>query len=180
MGEMDELEQASTIICQRHASIDVLIHNAGALDDAFSTNSRGIEMTVASQVLGPFMLTHFLAPALRKRTPSRVLWVTSGGLYGEALVVHELNMTSEDYNGVKAYAKAKRAQVTLVEMLATRLEKDHVFVHAMHPGWADTPGVQKSLPMFRQIMNPSSVFIHPTFRHPTRKKKALGLADAAF
>ena len=26
--------------------------------------------------------------------------------------------------------------------------------HAMHPGWADTPGVQESLPVFRRVMHP--------------------------
>jgi NAD(P)-dependent dehydrogenase (short-subunit alcohol dehydrogenase family) len=63
-------------------------------------------------------------------------------------------MPPHEYNGTKAYARAKRAQVTLAEMWADRLRADGVSVHAMHPGWADTPGVRRSLPGFRRVMGP--------------------------
>ncbi len=44
--------------------------------------------------------------------------------------------------------------MTLAELWATRLEADQISVHAMHPGWADTPGVARSLPNFRRIVGP--------------------------
>jgi NAD(P)-dependent dehydrogenase (short-subunit alcohol dehydrogenase family) len=53
-----------------------------------------------------------------------------------------------------AYARAKRAQVTLAELWAERLAPAGVAVHAMHPGWADTPGVERSLPTFRKVLGP--------------------------
>jgi len=37
---------------------------------------------------------------------------------------------------------------------ADRLAVDRIFVHAMHPGWADTPGVERSLPTLRRIIGP--------------------------
>ena len=39
----------------------------------------------------------------------------------------------------------------LTEMWAARLKTQGVVVHAMHPGWADTPGVSSSLPSFYKI-----------------------------
>jgi NAD(P)-dependent dehydrogenase (short-subunit alcohol dehydrogenase family) len=63
-------------------------------------------------------------------------------------------MPHHGYDGVVAYARAKRAQVTLSEMLAERLEGRGIVVHAMHPGWADTPGVARSLPRFRAVLGP--------------------------
>lgn len=51
-----------------------------------------------------------------------------------------------------AYARAKRAQVTLAELWAERLRADDVVVHSLHPGWADTPGVARSLPTFHRIV----------------------------
>ena len=63
-------------------------------------------------------------------------------------------MSAGDYNGTTAYARAKRAQVTLVELWARRLAADRITVHAMHPGWADTPGVARSLPTFRRVVGP--------------------------
>ena len=100
------------------------------------------------------LLTELLLPALCAAAPSRVLWVSSGGMYSEPLSVGELEMGPDDYDGVTAYARAKRAQVTLTELYADRLLPRGVVVHAMHPGWADTPGVARSLPMFRRMMGP--------------------------
>ena len=48
----------------------------------------------------------------------------------------------------------KQAQVTLAQLWAVRLPPDEVVVHAMHPGWADTPGVVRSLPTFHRVVGP--------------------------
>lgn len=153
-GDLGALRAAAATLLARHPKIHVLIHNAGALDDVRQESPEGTELTVASQVVGPVLLTELLLPALRAGAPSRVLWVSSGGMYSEPLSVGQLEMTPSDYDGVKAYARAKRAQVTLTELYAERLRPDGVMVHAMHPGWADTPGVARSLPAFRRVVGP--------------------------
>ncbi|MDX9723288.1 MAG: SDR family NAD(P)-dependent oxidoreductase, partial [Myxococcota bacterium] len=154
LGDLEAVRRAATELLERHATIDVLVHNAGALDHQHAYSPQGNEQTVASQVLGPFLLTSLLLPALRAATPSRILWVSSGGMYAEPLSVQQLEMGPEDYDGVTAYARAKRAQVTLAELMALRLTNEGVAVHAMHPGWADTPGVARSLPKFRRALEP--------------------------
>ena len=154
VGDLDALRGAAEHILQRHGSIDVLIHNAGTLAAKYQATSQGIEATVASQVVGPFLLTHLLHPALKRATPGRVLWVSSGGMYTQPLATANLEMTEGNYDGTTAYARAKRAQVTINEMLAARLATDDIRVHAMHPGWADTPGVRDALPTFRKLMRP--------------------------
>ncbi len=153
-GDLAALRRAASELMERHPAIHVLIHNAGALDDVRRTSPQGIELTIASQVVGPFLLTGLLLPALKAGAPARVLWVSSGGMYSEPLSVDRLEMSATDYDGTTAYARAKRAQVTLVELWAERLAADRIFVHAMHPGWADTPGVARSLPRFRRVLGP--------------------------
>jgi dehydrogenase/reductase SDR family member 12 len=153
-GDLAALRRAAADLVERHPAIHVLIHNAGALDDVRQTSPQGIELTVASQVLGPFLLTGLLLPALRAGAPARVLWVSSGGMYSEPLSVDRLEMSAGDYNGTTAYARAKRAQVTLAELWAKRLAADRISVHSLHPGWADTPGVARSLPTFRRVVGP--------------------------
>ena len=44
--------------------------------------------------------------------------------------------------------------MVLTELWAQRLEGSGVVVHAMHPGWADTPGVRTSLPTFHRLTRP--------------------------
>jgi len=63
-------------------------------------------------------------------------------------------MDSASYGGAEQYARAKRAQVVLNEMWASRCGHLGISFHAMHPGWADTPGVDASLPTFSKIVGP--------------------------
>ncbi len=162
MGELDDVRALADELLTKHPTIDVLVHNAGALAAERRENSAGIEATVASQVFGPFLLTSLLLERLgmertgsaRSQKPGRVLTMSSGGMYSSGLTVSNLEMSAQEYGGTGQYARAKRAQVTLNEMWADRESSADVVFHAMHPGWADTPGVEESLPMFRKIVGP--------------------------
>lgn len=153
-GDLAAIAQVADDLHARYAAIDVLVHNAGALTANFGRSPQEIEQTVASQVVGPFLLTHRLQSALNAAAFGRVLLVSSGGMYSQPLSVNALEMTPDNYNGTTAYARAKRAQVTLNEMFPSRWDPTSVRFHAMHPGWADTPGVQKALPTFRRLTRP--------------------------
>ena len=82
-----------------------------------------------------------------------MILVASGGMYSERLDVAGLAMP-EGYDGVKMYARAKRAQVTLAREWARRLLDRPVAVNAMHPGWCDTPGIRDALPRFSRVIGP--------------------------
>ena len=133
--------------------IDALIHNAGALLDTYSKTTDGFETTFATHVLGPHIMTRTLLPTLQRTGDARLITVTSGGMYAEKLDPETVMMTSSDYDGVRAYAKAKRAQVALTSEWAMREPSAAVF-HSVHPGWAATPGVATSLPRFTKLMGP--------------------------
>jgi dehydrogenase/reductase SDR family member 12 len=154
MGELPDVEAMADELLATHSRIDVLVHNAGALAPRRAVNRVGIESTVASQVLGPFLLTSRLLPALRAARPGRVLTMSSGGMYTAPLSVEHLQMPEAAYRGSSQYARAKRAQVVLSEMWAARVNPADVVFHALHPGWVDTPGVQSSLPRFHRFTKP--------------------------
>lgn len=155
MSDLGQVRALAGTLLAEHPAIDTIVHNAGALTADRRLNGDGIEMTVAAQVLGPFLLTSLLLPALRDtgRT-GRVITVSSGGMYATGLTVRDLQMGEADYKGSEQYARAKRAQVTLNEMWADRVPASQVVFQAMHPGWADTPGVEASLPTFRKVTGP--------------------------
>ncbi len=153
LSDLASVRAAAAEIVEANERIDVLIHNAGALGASRHTNAEGIEVTVAAQVVGQFLLTSLLLNKLRVSAPSRVITVSSGGMYSAALTVDHLEM-GDDYRGTEQYARAKRAQVTLNEMWAARFADSGVVFQAMHPGWADTPGVEASLPTFRKVVGP--------------------------
>ena len=153
MGELDQVRAASQEILDRGGA-DTLIHNAGALTAERRSTSDGVEATVASQVVGPHLMTTLLLPSLSQAAPGRVITMASGGMYAAGITVQNLQMGEEDYGGSEQYARAKRAQVTMNELWADRIDATKVVFHAMHPGWADTPGVETSLPGFRKVMGP--------------------------
>jgi NAD(P)-dependent dehydrogenase (short-subunit alcohol dehydrogenase family) len=133
------------------APVDVLVHNAGALPDERIETPDGLELTLATHVVGPFLLTRLLRASLEKSPEARVVWVSSGGMYTRRLQLEDPNWTRRDYDGVIAYAETKRAQVVLSELWAEELRGSPIAVNAMHPGWADTPAVKSSLPRFHRI-----------------------------
>jgi dehydrogenase/reductase SDR family protein 12 len=132
--------------------IDVLIHNAGVLPAERVESAQGHEMTLATHVLGPNLLTRLLAPRLRRSDDARVVFVTSGGMYTQRLSLDDVEWHQRSYDGVTAYAQTKRMQVVLAEQLAQAFARTGISVNSMHPGWADTPAVRTSLPRFWHFM----------------------------
>jgi NAD(P)-dependent dehydrogenase (short-subunit alcohol dehydrogenase family) len=133
------------------APVDVLVHNAGVLPDERIETPDGLELTFATHVVGPFLLTRLLRPNLERSPDARVVWVSSGGMYTRRLNLSDPNWTERDYDGVLAYAETKRAQVILSELWAEELRGSPISVNAMHAVWADTRSVESSLPRFHRI-----------------------------
>jgi len=136
------------------AGVAALVHNAGVLTQSRESSVDGHELTIATHVLGPLLLTELLAPTLAAAAPAKVIFVSSGGMYTERLDVDDLELTHRDFDGPGFYAHAKRIQVILAGLLDERLGPDGISVHAMHPGWADTPGVVEALPRFHGALGP--------------------------
>ena len=157
LADLEDLDAVRAFARQfraTHDRLDVLIHNAGVIHPQFRTDAAGTELTILGQVAAPFLLTTLLMPALLAAAPSRVITVSSGGMYTQRLDLATLQLPASHYRGVTAYARAKRAQVALSREWARRLAGTGVAFHAMHPGWVDTPGVAASLPGFRRVTRP--------------------------
>ena len=154
MGEFDQVRALADDFLAGHDRLDVLVHNAGALTRNRALTGAGLELTVASQVAAPYLLTGLLLPALDRGVPSRVVQVSSGGMYTQKFDLAALEMGPEEYDGTVAYARAKRAQLVLMHEWVRRTDGRGIAFHAMHPGWADTPGIRDGLPGFAKVMGP--------------------------
>lgn len=146
---MSELRQVAARIRKEEPVLDVLINNAGALFAERGETAEGHERALAINLLAPWALSRELMPLLEARG-GRIINVASGGLYLQPLRLDDMQYRRGRYDGAKAYARAKRGLVSVSQ----RLAKAHpsVSVHAMHPGWAATPGVAKSLPAFNRAL----------------------------
>ena len=138
-------------IAETHETLDVLVLNAGAMTHAFTLTDEGNEVTLATHVLSQFLLVDELRPLL-ERSGARVIVTSSGGMYLERLDVDALQPTAADYDGVKAYALAKRAQVMLTHYWREKYAGTDRRFYAMHPGWTRTASVGRSMPRFVAIL----------------------------
>lgn len=134
--------------------LDVLVNNAGAMPDRRERSADGYELMFATNVLAPFALTSLLTALLERSAPARVINVSSGGMYSQSLPAGDPQSERTAYGPAKLYARTKREQVVITEQWAQRLEGSGVVVHAMHPGWVDTKGLQESLSVFRMLARP--------------------------
>jgi len=143
--------------------LDALVHNAGALTRTYQTTADGVERTLAIHVLGPYLLTAALVPLLfssacgtddASGAPATIVTMSSGGMYSQRFDLGALEAGPDGYDGVAAYARAKRAQLVLAQAWAARFAPAPVASYAMHPGWVDTPGLAEGLPRFRTLMRP--------------------------
>lgn len=148
LSRMESVRQFVLAFQTEALRLDVLVNNAGILTDGRAHSADGVELTFATNVLGPFLLTNLLMELLEQSVPARIINVSSGGMYTHRIRSDDLQSERGRFDGVAAYARTKRAQVILTELWARRQAGCGVVVHSMHPGWSDTPGVRQSLPRF--------------------------------
>ncbi len=150
--DMSDLKKVySFAIDELDTPIDLLIHNAGNMPHSLTITKDGFEQMFASQVLAPYILTKTLADRGKLRQGCRIIFVSSGGIYLQKLDLSDLLFEKRSYNKYTGYANVKRAQVILSELFSQKYPQ-YLF-SSMHPGWADTPGVRYSMPLFKKLLN---------------------------
>jgi len=141
----------------RHRGLHVLVNNAGALFALRRESVDGIEMTLALNHLGPFLLTNLLMDALKAAAPARIVNVASsahedvdgfdftdpqaaraGGIgsypRSEAASVFYSLTLPWAHPGFLQYARTKLANLLFTFELARRLEGTGVTANALDPG----------------------------------------------
>ncbi|KAG1959859.1 dehydrogenase/reductase SDR family member 12 [Pimephales promelas] len=134
---------------QKH-NLHALINNAGCMVNQRELTEDGLEKNFATNTLGTYILTTALIPTLKKSENPRVITVSSGGMLVQKLNVEDLQFEKGSFDGTMVYAQNKRQQVIMTEQFAAQHKEIHF--SSMHPGWADTPAVQSSMPDFHAKM----------------------------
>jgi NAD(P)-dependent dehydrogenase (short-subunit alcohol dehydrogenase family) len=113
--------------------LHVLVNNAGAFYRQRRESADGIEMTLALNLLAPFLLTNLLLPTMQACAPARIVNVSS--------TVHRIVRIDFDdlegkkrYSGMRAYGRAKLGLILVTYELARRLAGSGVTSNALHPG----------------------------------------------
>ena len=107
MGSLASVRAATEVVLTTEPRLDVLIDNAGAIFPQRTIGPDGIEATLATLVVGPFTLVACLLPLLGRTPGARVLAVTSGGQYAQALDLDDLEGRQGAYDGTRGVRPRK-------------------------------------------------------------------------
>lgn len=145
LSSFDSIREFAADIKKTEDKLHVLIHNAGYAETFKKATSKdGIEMTMATNHYGPFLLTHLLIDMLKQSGPSRIIVVASS-LYRLASFNMENPNPVESLPGYLYYA-SKEANILFTRELARRLEGTGVTANCLHPGLIDT-GIWRNVPV---------------------------------
>lgn len=138
--DLADLSTLSTAVDTLHLDhLDAVVHNAGvALDDPpRRETAAGHELMFATNHLGHFALTRWLAPLLSAAPAARVVTVGSFAARSERLDLDDLQST-RDYRPKRTYGRSKLAQMSFALELDRRLRAAHSTVSSLvaHPGGA--------------------------------------------
>lgn len=113
--------------------VDILINNAGALTDRRTDTVDGFEMTLGTNLLGPFALTNLLLPVVR----SQIINVGSDAHRSATLHLDDLHLRRHKWTRLGAYAQSKLAVMLWGLELDRRLRAaaSPLVTQLTHPGW---------------------------------------------
>jgi NAD(P)-dependent dehydrogenase (short-subunit alcohol dehydrogenase family) len=143
LSSLEEVRRLAREVGDEVERLDVLVNNAGVVSPERRESADGDELTFAVNYLAHFLLTGLLLPLLERSAPARVVNVASAG---QAQIDFDDVMLERSYDGFRAYAQSKLAQIMFTFELADRLGSAGVTVNALHPATLmDTKMVRESL-----------------------------------
>lgn len=153
--------------------LDVLVHNAGGVVGARRETVDGFEATIGVNHLGPFLLTHLLAPVLLQAPAARVVTVASVAHRRAQLDLDDLMFERRPYQSMVVYGTSKLANVLFARELARRLAPAGITSTSLHPGtvrsgfgrdgdghWLLRLGVRVAAPLFVDAERGASTSVH--------------------
>jgi NAD(P)-dependent dehydrogenase (short-subunit alcohol dehydrogenase family) len=142
LSSQEEIRRLAGEINSRFEHLDVLVNVAGTLFYKRQLSADGLEMNLALNYLGYFLLTELLLDKFIASAPARIVNVTSVAHWWGRLDLNDLQ-SERHYNMFAAYGKSKLAIILFTRELAQRLAGSGVTVNCIHPGIVATHIVER-------------------------------------
>ncbi|WP_245573061.1 SDR family NAD(P)-dependent oxidoreductase [Lichenihabitans psoromatis] len=142
IASMESVRGFAAVVGEAHPALQLLVNNAGAWFSERGETKEGHELTLATNVLGPHLLTSLLLPQLHTGKPARIVNTTSG--FAGSYDVGDQDWKRRKYTGFKAYSQSKQALRMMTWKLAQRLEGSGVVANTVSPGFVKTELMQNT------------------------------------
>lgn len=151
LSSLDEVKSFAENFNKTYDRLDVLINNAGVWEKTYQRSKDGFELTFAVNHLAHFLLTNLLLDLILRTEKSRIINVSSRLHLNGNIDIENIN-SQKSYNGNKAYANSKLANVLFTRHLAKILENTDTTVNALMPGIVNTGLFDNFHPIIQKIM----------------------------
>jgi NAD(P)-dependent dehydrogenase (short-subunit alcohol dehydrogenase family) len=155
LGDLSSVRAFTQKFLSKYKKLDGLVNNAGVMNTPAGKTKDGFETQFGTNHLGHFLLTELLLDVLKASAPSRIVNLSSCyhdiamGRKGE-IDFEDLQFEKRKYDGWKAYAQSKLANLLHARELAKRLSGSGVTAVSVHPGWVRTRLIRMSMPLWLQ------------------------------
>ena len=133
LASLESVRECAINFKHNHPRLDLLVNNAGMLPGRPRLSDDGFELTLATNYLGPYLLTRLLLDSLVASQPARIVNVASNTHTLGKLDLDRLQHSGM-FSGIRVYAQAKLAVVMATISLAERLASTTVTANCLHPG----------------------------------------------
>jgi len=134
MSSQASVRALAAQILEKYPRVDVLINNAGTAIAKRALSVDGIEMTIAGNHLGAFLLTLLLLDRLKASAPSRIVNVSSEAQHNARLDINDIQYERRKYSSIGAYGQSKVLMNACTFELGRKLEGTGVTANCLHPG----------------------------------------------
>lgn len=132
------LTKTTSLLCRiirEEPRIDILINNAGMIDNKRTVTEDGIEQIWAVNHFGHFLLTNLLLDHIKKSPKGRIVVVSSmAQKYCTIDKKSLMDNYKDNYKPWTIYAETKFGNVLFANELARKLKDTNVTVNSLHPG----------------------------------------------
>lgn len=135
--DLSRRASVESLAARWHGRLNVLVNNAAVTPRRRQETPEGIELQLATNVLGYFWMIRAFTEHLQRSAPARVINVAS--YWAGDLDLADLEFRRRPYDNHAAYRQSKQADRMLTVAFAERLKSSGVTVNACHPGDVRSP-----------------------------------------
>jgi NAD(P)-dependent dehydrogenase (short-subunit alcohol dehydrogenase family) len=146
LSDLSSVRRAATVAAAV-GPLDILVNNAGVMATPYSRTIDGFELQLATNHLGPFLLTGLLLPQLIASEHGRVVTVSSQAhRYTRRAPLDDPRVHERRHSRWGSYSRSKLANLLFTFELDRRLRSRNLPVTAVacHPGYSATELMGKS------------------------------------
>ncbi|XP_035517862.1 retinol dehydrogenase 11 [Morone saxatilis] len=158
LSSLDSVREFAKGVLEEEKALHILVNNAAVSGLPRQITKDGLEVSFATNHLGPFLLTNLLLDLMKRSTPSRIVTVSSVNHRLGQVDFSHFHGENLTYFMDKVYNHTKLHNIICTNELARRLQGTGVTANSVHPGIVMTEVLRHYPFIIRFVFNLIGIF----------------------